>query len=42
MTYVDIKTQLWSKKSLISVVKDEELEESVRLEIVKKILEKKH
>ena len=41
MTYVDTKTQLWSKKSLISVIKDNELDESVRLEIVKKILEKR-
>ena len=39
--YVDTKTPLWSKKSLMEAVNDEELDETVRLEIVKKILESK-
>ena len=39
--YVDTKTPLWRKKSLIEAVNDEELDQTVRLELVKKILESK-
>merc|ERR1711978_373888 len=41
MMYVDTKTPLWSTMSLLEAVKDENLEENVRLGIVEKILQKK-
>ena len=41
MMHVDTKTPLWTTKSLLKAVQDENLEENVRLEIVEKILHKK-
>ena len=39
--YIDTKTPLWRNKSLLAAVKNEELDETVRQSVVKKILESK-
>ena len=40
-TYVDIKTPLWKNKSLMEAVIDKDLDDTLRLQIIRKILERK-